>query len=212
MSQSTAIIDSLLWRRAVKNFDPSRTIPADTWQTLEQSLLLSPSSYGLQPWKFFVITSPAIKQLLPDAAWGQTQPRDCSHFVVIAARRTVDADFVQSYIDRFAAIRGTPPEALNGLRDAILGKASRMGSDQLPWTSRQCYIALGFLLESAALLQVDACPMEGIIPDRLDGLLAISGTPWTSVVACALGYRSPNDTSASEAKVRFDAADVIAHC
>jgi len=87
-----------------------------------------------------------------------------------------------------------------------------MGSDQLPWTSRQCYIALGFLLESAALLHVDACPMEGIIPDRLDGLLAISGTPWTSVVACALGYRSPDDTSASEAKVRFEAAEVIVHC
>jgi nitroreductase len=212
MNHTSAIIESLLWRRAVKNFDPSRTIPADTWQTLEQSLVLSPSSYGLQPWKFFVITSPAIKQLLPDASWGQPQPRDCSHFVVIAARRTVDAGFVQAYIDRIAAVRGVPPESLTGLRDAVLGKVSRMGNDQLPWTSRQCYIALGFLLETAALLGVDACPMEGVIPDRLDGLLAISGTPWTSVVACALGYRSTNDTSASEAKVRFDVADVIVRC
>lgn len=208
----SAIIDSLQWRRAVKRFDPGRIISAETWQVLEKSLVLSPSSYGLQPWKFFVITSPAIKQLLPDAAWGQTQPRDCSHFVVIAARRTVDAAFVQSYVDRIAEVREVPPESLSGLRSAILDKAGRMGEHQLPWTSRQCYIALGFLLETAAMLSVDACPMEGIIPERLDGILAISGTPWTSVVGCALGYRSPEDTSSAEAKVRFEPADVVVHC
>ena len=208
----SAITDSLLWRRAVKHFDPARSIPAETWEILQQSLVFSPSSYGLQPWKFFVVTSPAIKQLLPDAAWGQTQPRDCSHFVVIAARRTVDAAFVQSYIDRIAAVRGVPAESLAGLRDAILGKVGRMGDQQLSWTSRQCYIALGMLIETAALLKVDACPMEGIISERIDGILAISGTPWTSVVACALGYRSPVDTSAAEAKVRFQPSDVVVHC
>lgn len=208
----SAIIESLLWRYAVKRFDPGRTIPADTWQTLEQALVLSPSSYGLQPWKFFVITSAAIRQQLPDAAWGQTQPRDCSHFVVLAARRTVDADFVQSWVDRCAAVRGVPPDSLHGLRDAILGKTSRMGHEQLPWTSRQCYIALGFLLETAALLRIDACPMEGIIPDRIDRILGINESPWTSVVACALGYRRPDDSAAADAKVRFDAADVVVHC
>jgi nitroreductase len=205
------ITNSLLWRRAVKLFDPSRTIPADKWETLEQSLVLAPSSYGLQPWKFFVIKSHAVKQQLPDAAWGQPQPRDCSHFVVFAARRTVDAAFVQTYIDRIATIRNVPPHSLNGLRDAILSKTSRMGTDHLPWTRRQCYIPLGLLLQTAAQLEIDACPMEGIIPDRIDTLLGISQSPWTSVVACALGYRSQTDTSATEPKVRFAPGDVVVH-
>ncbi|MFM7057521.1 MAG: hypothetical protein ACKO2P_11435 [Planctomycetota bacterium] len=73
-------------------------------------------------------------------------------------------------------------------------------------------IALGFLLETAAMLRVDACPTAGIRPERLDGLLAISGTPWTSVVACAPGYRSADDQSAAEARVRFEPADVVVHC
>jgi nitroreductase len=206
------ITTALHWRSAIKTFNPSRTIPADKWQILEQAMVLAPSSYGLQPWKFFVVTSPSIKQQLPDAAWGQPQPRDCSHFVVFAARRTVDAAFVQTYIDRIADVRNLPPESLVGLRDAILSKTNRMGHDHLPWTSRQCYIALGFLLQSAALLEIDACPMEGILPDRVDQLLGISQTPWTSVVACALGYRSPDDSSHTAPKVRFEHGDVVVHC
>jgi nitroreductase len=205
------ITTALLWRRATKLFDPARTIPADVWETLEQSLILAPSSYGLQPWKFFVITSPTLKQQLPDAAWGQPQPRDCSHFVVFAARRIVDAAFVQTYTNRIAAVRNIPLQSLSGLSDAILSKTNRMGTDHLPWTSRQCYIPLGFLLQTASLLEIDACPMEGIIPDRLDALLGISQSPWTSVVACALGYRSPADTSAAEPKVRFAPSDVVVH-
>ncbi|MGV2339505.1 MAG UNVERIFIED_CONTAM: nitroreductase family protein [Planctomycetaceae bacterium] len=212
MSQSTAIIDSLLWRRAVKNFDPSRTIPADTWQTLEQSLLLSPSSYGLQPWKFFVITSPAIKQLLPDAAWGQTQPRDCSHFVVIAARRTVDADFVQSYIDRFAAIRGTPRKHSTDSAMPSLAKP-------VAWAATNCR---GPVDNATSPSDSSSNPLHSCtwMPARwrvsfltvsMDSLQFPELRGPVSSPA-ALGYRSPNDTSDSEPKVRFDAADVIAHC
>ena len=84
-----------------------------------------------------------------------------------------------------------------------------MGDQQLAWTARQCYIALGFLLQAAAVLRIDACPMEGIQSDRLDPLLGLSGSEYTSVVACALGYRHAADRAALDAKVRFDAADVV---
>jgi nitroreductase len=144
--------DALHWRYATKQFDPLRSLTATDWSSLQQALLLSPSSYGLQPWKFVVVTDPALKQQLPAACWGQTQPRDCSHFVVFAARRTVDPQFVQQYLQRIAEIRAVPVTALEGLGTAINGKASRMGSEQLAWNSRQCYIALGFLLQAAALM------------------------------------------------------------
>jgi nitroreductase len=70
------LLEQLNWRYAVKKFDPTRTIDDATWQTLEESLILSPSSYGLQPWKFAVITDPKLKEKLPEASWKQNQPKD----------------------------------------------------------------------------------------------------------------------------------------
>ncbi|MEN9557375.1 MAG: putative nitroreductase YfkO [Planctomycetota bacterium] len=205
------LIDALQWRYATKQFNPQASITPEDWATLERVLLLAPSSYGLQPWKFFVVTSPALKAQLPAVAWGQPQPRDCSHFVVFAARLTVDDAWVTKMIQHMAAVRGLRTAALDGLKDAILSKTHRMGSSHLNWTSRQCYIALGMLLQAAALLRIDACPMEGIIPDQLDPLLGLTDSGYTSVVACALGYRSDSDPLANQAKVRFDASDMIVH-
>lgn len=205
------LLDALHWRYATKQFNPTAKIAPELWATLEQTLVLAPSSYGLQPWKFVVVTSQSLKDQLPAAAWGQPQPRDCSHFVVFAAKQTVEDDFVVKFIQRTASVRGVRTDSLTTMKDAILSKLHRMGSSHLNWTSRQCYIALGFVLEAAALLKVDACPMEGIIPEQLDPLLGLTDSGYTSVVACALGYRSANDAYASQAKVRSENKDVIVH-
>ena len=208
---SQPLLDALQWRYATKQFNPTAKIAPELWATLEQTLVLAPSSYGLQPWKFVVVTSQSLKDQLPAAAWGQPQPRDCSHFVVFAAKQTVEDAFVAKFIQRTASIRGVRTDSLNAMKDAILSKLHRMGSSHLNWTSRQCYIALGFVLEAAALLKVDACPMVGIIPEQLDPLLGLTDSGYTSVVACALGYRSANDAYASQAKVRSENKDVIVH-
>ena len=82
------LLDALNWRYATKAFDPARKIPADTIAAIEQSLVLTPSSYGLQPWKFLVITDKAIREQLVPHSWGQRQVADCSHFVVFAIQST----------------------------------------------------------------------------------------------------------------------------
>ncbi|MGD0042532.1 MAG: nitroreductase family protein, partial [Isosphaeraceae bacterium] len=86
-TSTEALLGALKWRYATKKFDPARKIPADTWAALEEALILSPSSFGLQPWHFLVVQDPAIRQRLSAATWGQSQPVDCSHFVVFAARK-----------------------------------------------------------------------------------------------------------------------------
>ncbi len=205
------LLDALHWRYATKQFNPAAKIAPELWATLEQTLVLAPSSYGLQPWKCVVVSSQSLKDQLPAAAWGQPQPRDCSHFVVFAAKQTVEDAFVAKFIQRTASVRGVRTDSLTTMKDAILSKLHRMGSSHLNWTARQCYIALGFILEAAALLKIDACPMEGIIPDQLDPLLGLTDSGYTSVVACALGYRAASDTYASQAKVRFENKDLIVH-
>lgn len=94
------LLQQLQWRYATKQFDPKQTIPEDLWGALETSLVLTPSSYGMQPWRFWVITDPKIKEKLPAISWNQTQPRDCSHMLVLATQTNLGADDIDRWIDR----------------------------------------------------------------------------------------------------------------
>src|SRR5204863_4945912 len=115
------VIAQLRWRYATKKFDASRSIPPPAWDALEQALVLTPSSYGLQPWKFFVVTDPAVKAQLPAHSWGQRQPQDCSHVVVLAIRADLGEADIDRYVARVAEVRGQPVEALGKFRQLMVG-------------------------------------------------------------------------------------------
>lgn len=210
-ASSSQLVAALTWRYATKKFDPSRVVPAETWAALEQALVLSPSSYGLQPWKFIIVTDPALKEQLSAASFGQTQPRDCSHFVVLTVRRDLDQEHVERYFARTAEVTGTPAESLAGFRSMVTGslEQARAAGRLDTWQTHQIYIALGQFMAAAALLGVDTCPMEGIQASRYDEILGLTGSKYATVVACAAGYRAADDRQASRPKVRFRAEDVI---
>jgi len=204
------IIKQLNWRYAVKKFDPTRKISEKDWETLEQSLILAPSSYGLQPYKFVVITDENLKKELTPAAYGQTQIADCSHLVVIAYKKVLTDGDVEHFVERNMEIRHQPHEQLADYENTMKGAAKKNVEDGTieTWNSRQAYIALGFLLETAALLGIDACPMEGFHPAEFDRILGL--TDYSAVVLCPLGYRDEaNDYMANQAKVRFPKEELI---
>lgn len=207
------LIRQLEWRYAVKKFDPTRKISQADWTTLEQALVLSPSSFGLQPWKFFVIDDPDVRAKLPAISWGQTQPVDASHFVVLAQRKDLPIDHIERYIERIAEVRGVTRESLEGFRAALLNKQKTASEDGTlnTWTSRQVYIALGTLLTSAAAIGIDACPMEGFEGERYDELLGLSARGYKALCAVALGFRAEDDKYAATPKVRFTREEVIEH-
>jgi nitroreductase len=205
------LLEAYNWRYAVKRFDPSKKIESSVWAAIEASLILTPSSFGLQPWKFFVVSSDAVKAKLPSISWHQTQPGDCSHMVIFAARKTVDEAYLDHFLAKTAELRSVPIESLAGYRKVILGFLHNSTGKHFAWSSNQTYIALGQLMASAAVLGVDACPMEGIVAAEYDKLLGLVDSDYTTVVGCALGYRHPEDHYASLAKVRFAASDVISH-
>ncbi len=206
---SSSVIERLSWRYAVKQFDASRKINAETWTAIEHSLVLAPSSFGLQPWKFVVITDQKVKDQLPPISWNQTQPRDCSHMVVLAARRSIDEAYVERFMQSVVETRNMPRESLNGYYSVIVSSIKKSSGFHLEWNARQVYIALGQLMLAASFLHVDSCPMEGIDTSAYDKLLGLNDSDYTTVVACALGYRSPDDKYAHAPKVRFDPAEVI---
>jgi nitroreductase len=206
------LLTQLRWRYATKEFDTSATIPADTWDTIEQSLVLTPSSFGLQPWKFLVLTNPGKKSELIEHSWNQRQVVDCSHFVVFAAPTKVGNQEIQSWIDCIATIRNVSPESLAGYQQIMEGFLGNLDdAARLAWAHRQIYIALGQLMTTAALLGVDACPMEGFAPPEYDRLLGLSERNLTASVACALGYRSNEDKYVNIPKARFERQTVIEH-
>jgi len=205
------LLNALNWRYATKAFDSGRKIPAEVWQTLERALVLSPSSYGLQPYRFLVIDNPARRSELLPHSWNQKQVVDCSHYVVFTARtRMTDAD-VDKLIARTTDIRKIPAESLNFYRDMMLGDLVKGPRSQIAheWATRQAYIALGNLMTCAAVLGVDACPMEGFVPAEYDRVLGLGNNGYASVVCCALGYRAASDKYAALPKVRFEIKDLV---
>lgn len=206
------LLAALRWRYATKQFDASKKIPAATWDALEESLVLTPSSFGLQPWKFLVVENPAVRAKLQADSWNQPQVTDASHFVVLTARTDLVSADVDAWISRLSEVQGTPLEALGQLKGMIAGFAEKMSDeDRHFWNIRQCYIALGQLMASAAVLGIDACPMEGISAAGYDRVLGLEGSGYATVVACALGYRAESDKYATMPKARFDRAKVIQH-
>lgn len=199
------------WRYAVKTFDPNKKISESDWKALQGSLKYSASSFGLQPWKFIVVQNQELKKKLKEFAWGQSQVEDCSHFVVLAHAKKIDQSYVEKHIKKMAEVRGMPVEKLDGLKQAIMGAVVNgpISKNFEGWTSRQVYIAMGSFLLTAALLKVDACPMEGIEPAKFDELLGLTSTNYKAVAAIAAGYRSPSDTYQNAKKVRFDNPDIF---
>ncbi len=204
------MIKQLNWRYATKKFDPAKKIDDETYALLEEAIRLAPSSYGLQPWKFVVITDPAVKAKLPAISYNQPQPADCSHLVVICRVTKLDEPFLDRYVDHTEQVRSLNSEKKAAFRGMMAGFIKDTSDeDKASWMTRQCYIPLGFLLSAAAMLGVDACPMEGLDKEAYDKFLDLPAQGCTSLVMCALGYRSEDDKYAKLAKVRFPASETI---
>jgi nitroreductase len=207
------LLQQLRWRYATKKFDPAKKISDAAWQALEQTLILTPTSYGVQPLRFLVITDHGVRAQLASASWNQKQPADCSHYVVFAARiRNTEAD-VDRYLGRIAEVRGSSVEAQAGFKKMLMSDIVHgpRGQRALEWATNQAYIALGNFMTAAALLGIDTCPMEGFEPDRYDAILGLPEQGYRAAVACAAGYRSSEDKYAALAKVRFPANELIHH-
>ncbi len=207
------VLAQLQWRYAVKKFDPSKKIPADVWDVLEKSLVLAPSSFGLQPWKFFVVDNPVLRQQLLENSWNQTQVTEASHLVVLAIKKEMGDQEVDRYIQDMSDKRQVPIDALGGLTKMIKGFMAnpQKGFTTDEWAIRQVYIAIGQFMTSAAMLGIDTCPMEGFNPAKYDEILGLTAQGYSSVLVCPAGYRADDDKYAAMAKVRYAQSEVITH-
>ena len=204
------ILEALNKRYATKNFDATKKISENTLNTILEAGRLSPSSYGLQPWMFIVVTDEEVRKKLKNSGFHQPQITEASHLIVIATRDNVDENYIDEYIDLIAHIKGGKIEELEGFKRMIIGSISgQTWGATFSWNTKQTYIPLGVMITTAALLGVDSCPMEGFNPVDFDEILGLEESGYKSIVLLALGYRLESDPSSKETKVRFPASRII---
>lgn len=208
--QNEVLLEGLNWRYATKAYDATKKISDADWATIESAISLAPSSFGIQPYKFVVITDPDAREKLKPAAYGQPQITDASHLVAFAYKKTLTEGDIEHFVDRIAEVRGVEKESLADYGNVMKGSAKRAvdGGYVETWNSRQAYIALGFLLQTAALLGIDATPMEGFDAGKVTEILGL--TDHSVVVLAAVGYRDASkDWLAGLPKVREPLEDIV---
>jgi nitroreductase len=204
------ILDALHWRYAVKAYDSTQKVSPEQLNNLLEVVRLSPSSFGLQPYKIIHVTNPELREKLKAASWGQTQITDASELLVFTVPTNLNDSHVDAFIERTATTRNMPVEQLAEYAGMIKGSInSRNESERTHWAAKQAYIALGLLLEAAALEHVDAGPMEGFDTAQYNEILGLKDMNLTATVVATLGYRSKDDTYASLAKVRVGMEELV---
>ncbi len=198
------IIEALNWRYAVRQFSSAR-LDEKRVQQLLTATRLSATSYGLQPYRIISVNDPGVRKKLLDYSMGQDKVVNCSHLLVIAAQTEIDDQMIDEYMQAVADTRDMPVKNLQGIthhiKEVFAGKSQ---TEKQQWAHQQAYIALGTLLTSAAMMEIDTCPMGGFDADGFNRVLELDQLGLEAVVICALGERHPDDASAQLPKVRYD--------
>ncbi|HSU49025.1 MAG TPA: NAD(P)H-dependent oxidoreductase [Segetibacter sp.] len=204
------LLNALNWRYAVKRMN-GQQVPEEKVNIILEATRLSASSMGLQPYKVFVIKNLELRKKLQAAAFNQPQIVEASHLLVFAAFKDISVKDVNEYIEHISAVRAVSPESLEGFRNSLLNMVFNRSKEQKhQWAARQAYIAFGTAITAAAMEEVDATPMEGFEPSKVDEILHLDEQGLTSVTILALGYRDvQNDKLASAKKVRKEKEELF---
>ncbi len=206
----TNIIEQLNWRYATKAYDTNKKLNSEQINNLLEIVRLSPSSYGLQPYKIIHVKNPEIREKLKTASWGQGQITDASDLLVFSVATNIDNVYVDDFIKLVSTTRNVDIEHLTEYANMIKGAiVSKDENEKTSWAAKQAYIALGLLLEAAAMENIDATPMEGFNTQAYNEILGLDDLKLTSVVVCALGYRDEKDEYINMEKVRKEMSNMI---
>ncbi|WP_018300367.1 NAD(P)H-dependent oxidoreductase [Fangia hongkongensis] len=162
-------LDILNARFACKKFDPTRSVSKEDKAFILEAGRLSPSSFGLEPWKFVAISNKALREQLKPHCWGQPQITDSSFIVVILSRLGHNFRGKTDYVAEKIARRKLPQEMQDAYAERVTVHLSAEETTQ--WAKRQCYIALSNMLNAAQSLGISSCPIEGFYPEEVKAVL-----------------------------------------
>lgn len=212
------VLEAMRFRHACKEFDAERKIPDEDFDVICEAARLSPSSFGLEPWKFIILENAKLKEKILPVCWGAgKQLPTASHYMVLLARRRIEllpeSEYVQGILRDVQHLEGDALAAKEKRIDHFYKNDFKIYGDETAmfyWAARQTYIALANMMTAAAFLKIDSCPIEGFIQDELEEILSREGVLDREVfgVCCmaAFGYRK----NAQGEKKRRDKSKVFA--
>ena len=183
--------EAMDFRHACKVFDDTKKINDEEMHYILEAGRTSPSSFGMEGWKFLVITNEDLKAKLRPFCWDQVQVTSCSHLVIVLA--AIDSVKVESgEVEKRFRRREMPQESLDFYMDIYakhLEKTLSTDENIYHWTSKQSYIALGNMMTAAAYIGIDSCPIEGFEKEKLELVLGIDTNKYQLSVLVPFGYR-----------------------
>lgn len=183
-------LEMMNFRHACKVFDNSKKISQDDFDYILEACRLSPSSFGMQPWKIVIIKDENQKANIKPMCWNQAQIDSCSHLCIIVGRKDIVEPSSEHVRDMFGS-RGLPQEQVDAYIEIYTSYINEVKKNTgvFSWVSKQCYILLGNMLNASASRGIDSCPIEGFEKSKLESYLGIDTTKEEICVVAALGYR-----------------------
>ncbi|SHI53466.1 Nitroreductase [Mesonia phycicola] len=205
-----SLLEDLKWRYATKKMNGTK-VPQDKLDYILEAARLAPSSSGLQPYKVIVISDKALLEKIKGISWNQSQVTDCSHLLVFAAWDGYTDERVSKVFNYTMDERGLPHSTMDDYKNNLLGMYSQLSPEwHAHHASKQSYIAFGLAIAAAAEQKVDATPIEGFIPEKLDKLLKLEGSGYKSTLLLPIGYREEeNDWLVNMKKIRTPKEDFV---
>lgn len=188
MDKKKLFLDMMNQRFACKLFSEQK-IPKEDLEFILEAGRLSPSSFGIEQWKFVVVQNQAIKEAIEKVAWNQKQISTSSDLLIILARKDVRSSdaYTKSQFQRL----GLSEESYNGLMGLYKGWVDGRDDHTIEmWSEKQCYIAAGNMMSAAAFIGIDSCPIEGFLSDKVDEILGLDTSVFQSALVIPFGYRA----------------------
>ena len=183
--------EAMDFRHACKIFDEEKKISDKDIVSIIEAGRKSPSSFGMEPWKFLVITNSELRAKLRPFCWNQVQITSCSHLVVVLA--AIDDARVESGVVKKRFLRREmSQEKLDmymNLYASHLQKTLSSDENIYAWTSKQCYIASANMTTCAAVLGVDSCAIEGFEKEKVEEILNLDTKKYQLALLLPFGYR-----------------------
>ena len=199
----STFLENQNWRYATKKFDATKKITDADLAFLKEAIRLSASSYGLQPYKVFIVENSEVRAKLVAASYGQAQVADASHLLVFANELNFGVAGIDQFATTICKTRELPLEAIQGYVDYMKGNITGLPEEvRNIWTAKQTYLALGNLLNAAAEIQIDVTPMEGFIPEQVNEILGLDKLGLNACLLAPIGYRHAEDATQHYKKVR----------
>jgi len=201
MSNKELFLKAMNDRYACKAFDPDRKIPKEDLEYILECGRLSPSSFGVEQWKFLVVQNQEMKDEIQKVSWNQKQVGTCSDLVIILARKDVRSTdpYVQKQLKRYGLPEDKYQKFLKLYADWVDGR-----DDEILelWSEKQAYIAAANMMTGAAFIGIDSCPIEGFDCEAVDKILGIDTTTFQTALVLPFGYRA--DIPKEKKRLPFD--------